>query len=252
MRIGNKGIDLIKSFEGCSLVAYLCPSNVWTIGWGHTGGVYEGQRITQAQADQLFIEDIKKYEPTGNWNQNQFDALTSFSYNCGVGAMQSVIDSGDITGEMALYINGSNGVLQGLVRRRKAEIELFNTPIEKPNLLKYQGHIQEIGWQETKFNDEICGTTGQSLRLEALSITYPNILFRCHIENLGWTNQRASGEMIGTIGNSLRIEAIEILSSELAFSVHIEGIGWTDYKTNAVQGTTGQARRIEAIRIKQL
>lgn len=84
MNIGSKGINLIKSYEGCRLEAYLCPSNVWTIGWGHTKGVYKGQTITQAQADAMFLEDVKiyadavdKYNSRFNFNQNEFDALTS-------------------------------------------------------------------------------------------------------------------------------------------------------------------------------
>lgn len=130
--------------------------------------------------------------------------------------------------------------------------ETIKVKEEEKVKVKYQGHIQNIGWQEVKFSDQVCGTTGQGLRLEALMITYPGILFRAHIENLGWTNYRASSEMIGTIGGSLRIESIEILSDKLAFSVHLEGIGWTDYKTNAVQGTVGESRRIEAIRIREV
>lgn len=62
MRTGEAGLHIIKSFEGCRLTAYKCPAGVWTIGYGHTLGVKEGQRITQAQADGLLVEDIRKYE----------------------------------------------------------------------------------------------------------------------------------------------------------------------------------------------
>ena len=61
MNIGNKGLELIKSFEGCRLTAYRCPANVLTIGWGHTKNVYEGMTITQAQADRLLVEDVQVY-----------------------------------------------------------------------------------------------------------------------------------------------------------------------------------------------
>lgn len=135
MLLGEKGKQLIKSFEGCYLEAYLCPSNVWTIGWGHTNGVYEGMKITQEQADLYFENDISIYEYYVNCynitNQNQFDALVSFTYNCGRGALEDVMSSGDITGTMSLYIRGNNReILQGLVRRRKEEIKLYNEPIE--------------------------------------------------------------------------------------------------------------------------
>lgn len=126
------------------------------------------------------------------------------------------------------------------------------TPIkvQPKSELKYQGHIQNIGWQEVKSNDQICGTIGQSLRLEALTISYPNIKFRGHIQDLGWTEYRNSGEIIGTMGKGLRLEAIEIQASDLLFSVHIQDLGWTEYKSNTTLGTVGQSKRVEAIRIK--
>lgn len=134
MNISEKGKELIKSYEGCQLAAYRCPSNVLTIGWGHTEGVCEGQVITQEVADALFDEDMQRYEEPVrqyNVNQNKFDALTSFCYNCGSGALEDVMTSGDITGTISMYMHGNGGVvLQGLVRRRKEEIELYNTPID--------------------------------------------------------------------------------------------------------------------------
>lgn len=136
MNLGSKGIELIKKYEGCRLEAYKCPSDVWTIGWGHTAGVYEGQIITQEEADRMFLEDVKvysnavdKYNSKFNFTQNQFDALTSFCYNCGQGALDDVMSSGNVTGTMALYVNGGGVKLPGLVRRRNEEIELYNTPV---------------------------------------------------------------------------------------------------------------------------
>ena len=62
MKVSNKGIELMKSFEGCRLTAYLCPAGVWTIGYGHTAGVKKGQTISQNQADAYLASDLKKYE----------------------------------------------------------------------------------------------------------------------------------------------------------------------------------------------
>ena len=62
MKTSDRGIALIKSFEGCRLTAYLCPSGVWTIGYGHTEGVSKGQVITQEQADIFLKSDLEKYE----------------------------------------------------------------------------------------------------------------------------------------------------------------------------------------------
>ena len=62
MKISSKGVSLIKSFEGCRLKAYKCPAGVWTIGYGHTSGVKEGDTITQEQADEYLRNVLAKYE----------------------------------------------------------------------------------------------------------------------------------------------------------------------------------------------
>lgn len=139
MKISQVGIDLIKSFEGCVLTAYLCPSNVWTIGYGHTTGVYQGQTITRVQAEQYLKEDIVKYENYVNntglsLNQNQFDALVSFTYNCGSGNLKKLIANrslSEIADAILLYNKSRGTVLKGLVRRREAERKLFLTPVNQ-------------------------------------------------------------------------------------------------------------------------
>lgn len=144
MNISTDGINLIKQFEGCYLEAYLCPGNVWTIGYGTTepiNGVkpYKGMKITQEQADKLLITNLKKYENAVNtyvkynMNQNMFDALVSFTYNCGISALQKStllqkLNKGDIQGAADEFLrwNKSGGkILNGLVKRRKKERELF-------------------------------------------------------------------------------------------------------------------------------
>lgn len=137
MNISNKGLDLIKSFEGCRLSSYKCPSNKWTIGWGRTSGVYEGMVISQAQADQFLFEDVqrfvnavKQYQSRFNFNQNEYDALVSFTYNCGEGSLAAVMSccntKKEIAEECKLYNKSSDGqVLAGLVRRREEEYKLF-------------------------------------------------------------------------------------------------------------------------------
>lgn len=136
MNIGNKGLELIKSFEGCHLTAYRCPANVLTIGWGRTSGVYEGMVISQAQADQFLFEDVQRfvnavnqYQARFNFNQNEFDALVSFTYNCGAGSLANVMSccntKQEIAEECKLYNKGGGVVLAGLVRRRNEEYKLF-------------------------------------------------------------------------------------------------------------------------------
>ena len=136
MNIGNKGLELIKSFEGCRLSSYKCPAGVWTIGYGHTQGVYEGMVITQEQADNMLREDVKhyadavdRYNSRFNFNEAEFDSLTSFTYNCGVGSLQAVMSccntKQEIAEECKLYNKGGGVVLAGLVRRREEEYKLF-------------------------------------------------------------------------------------------------------------------------------
>ena len=142
MKTSSKGVSLIKSFEGCRLNAYKCPAGVWTIGYGHTAGVKEGDIITQEQADEYLRNDLAKYEKAVlnydsiyHFNQNQFDALVSFTYNCGASNLKNLTQNGkrtlaQISGKILLYNKAGGVVLRGLQRRRAAEKELFDTLIE--------------------------------------------------------------------------------------------------------------------------
>ena len=134
MKASKNAIDLIKKFEGCALVAYKCPAGVWTIGYGHTAGVKEGDKITQNQADAWLINDIKVFENHVNsivkvsLNQNQFDALVSFCYNCGAANLRKLTKNRttpEIAAAIPLYNKAGGKTLQGLIKRRCAEHELF-------------------------------------------------------------------------------------------------------------------------------
>lgn len=144
MKTGKKGIELIKQFEGCKLTAYKCPAGVWTIGYGTTGKVdgkpiCKGIKITKSKAESLLKEDLATFEKSvSNYvkvsiNQNQFDALVSFAYNVGAGALKGStllkkLNKKDYKGaaEEFLRWNKAGGkVLAGLTRRREAERKLF-------------------------------------------------------------------------------------------------------------------------------
>lgn len=138
-QISQKGIDMIAGFEGCRLTAYKCPAGVWTIGYGHTQGVHQGQTITEEQAKKMLAEDLRQYSKCVNdlinnktiafsVNQNQFDALTSFCYNCGSGSLRHLVkgrDAAAVAEHMTAYNKVNGAVLPGLDRRRKAEKKLF-------------------------------------------------------------------------------------------------------------------------------
>jgi lysozyme len=142
MKTSEKGINLIKNFEGLRLKAYYCPAGVLTIGYGHTGGVEFNQVITKEQAENLLKQDLKVFETAVNafvktqLTQNQFDSLVSFVYNIGVNAFQKstllkIINTGtfklkDVEIQLMRWVRDGEGrILQGLVNRRKKEFELF-------------------------------------------------------------------------------------------------------------------------------
>ena len=139
MQISKAGLDLIKQFEGLYLQAYRCPAGVPTIGYGHTAGVAMGQTITQQQADDYLRRDVRMFERAVErlvkvpLTQGQFDALVSFAFNLGEGALAQstllrLLNAGDYAGAAAQFDrwNKAGGrVLPGLVRRRAAERALF-------------------------------------------------------------------------------------------------------------------------------
>lgn len=124
----------------------------------------------------------------------------------------------------------------------------------------YSTHVQNIGWQSWKSNGETAGTSGKSLRLEAIKIqtnstVKTNIKYQVHIQDIGWQSWKSNGEIAGTSGRNLRLEAIKIrLESSndytIRYRVHIQNIGWQDWKTGGeIAGTSGQSLRLEAIEI---
>lgn len=144
MRINKDGLSIIKQCEGCRLKAYLCPSLIPTIGYGHTTGVKLGDIITQADADRFLLQDIKRFEQAVAAlvkvpiNTNQFSALVSFTFNVGVGAFKSstllkklnLRDYKGCSNEFDRWVYGSNKKpLEGLKKRRKLERELFNKSV---------------------------------------------------------------------------------------------------------------------------
>lgn len=144
MKIGSKGIALIKKWESCRLTAYLCPANKWTIGWGNTfyedgSKVKEGDKITQQRADTLFTNLVTKFEVivTKNVkvpiNQNQFDALISHTWNTGGSdTLFELVNrkAGDAYIRdwfETKYITANKKLFNGLVNRRKEEANLYFT-----------------------------------------------------------------------------------------------------------------------------
>ena len=140
-RISEEGLSLIKKFEGCRLEAYKCSGGVWTIGYGHTENVNEGDTITQEKADKLLKSDIESFEVYVNYSvmveldQGQFDALVAWTFNLGPGnlresTMLKKLNKADYTSvpnEMKRWNKAGGKTLDGLIRRRNAEALLFQS-----------------------------------------------------------------------------------------------------------------------------
>jgi lysozyme len=157
VKTGEQGIKLIKHFEGCHYNPYLCPANLWTIGYGHV--LYpeqarlkmdkrkqwelmphDNRKWSQEEVDDLLRKDLLRFEnglrrllPSVPLTQNQFDALVSFSFNLGLGTLQrSTVRSALLRGDeeraidvLLMYRRAGGKILRGLERRRAAEAALF-------------------------------------------------------------------------------------------------------------------------------
>ena len=146
MKTSKRGIEFIASFEGFVDHPYRDTGGVWTIGYGHTGpGVSSMGRITRARALELLARDVAAAEAAVNalpvvLNQNQFDATVSAAFNCGAGVLAADRSLGgalrrrDLSGvraALALYTRDARGnTLAGLVRRRRAEADVFEKPVD--------------------------------------------------------------------------------------------------------------------------
>ena len=145
MHINERGIEMVKSFEGLALKPYLCPANVWTVGYGATVGRDGGpvdpdmEPISEDEAEALLLRDLESSE---GWvsrliktalTENQYSALTSFTFNVGCGALQRStlrmkLNRSEYQGaadEFPKWKFANKRILAGLVRRRAAERKLF-------------------------------------------------------------------------------------------------------------------------------
>lgn len=144
MHTSDEGFELIKKFEGCELEAYQCAAGVWTIGYGHTKDIQEGDKWTEEKAEFMLWRELEdEYEHyinalvTAPMNQCQFDALVSWVYNLGPANLKAStllkkLNAGDyenVPSQIKRWnkatVNGERKVLPGLARRREAEALMF-------------------------------------------------------------------------------------------------------------------------------
>ena len=136
-KINKSGLNLIKKYEGFRLTSYICPAGVLTIGYGHTGkDVKPNQKISNKKAINLLKKDLARFERhvqsynyIYEWTDNEFSALVSFAFN--IGNIDQLTAYGtrtrsQIRTAMLKYVKANGKTLPGLVKRRKAELKLFN------------------------------------------------------------------------------------------------------------------------------
>ena len=139
MQTSAEGITLIKKFEGLELDSYQCSADVWTVGYGHTRGVAEGDSCSEEEAESVLVDDLKEFEAYVNEAvdvelvQNQFDALVAWTFNLGptnlrTSTLLKKLNAGEYSAapsEIKRWNRAGGQVLDGLIRRREAEALLF-------------------------------------------------------------------------------------------------------------------------------
>ena len=193
MKCNQKGIELIKKFEGCHLKAYKCPAGILTIGYGHTKQVTENMEITEEVAEDLLIKDVEKWEKyveeymkDYKLNINQFSALVSFCFNLGSKLNQLTANKTRsievIADKMLLYckakVDGKMTTLKGLQNRRIAERELFMKVAYTQPVIQT---VQQYTHEEDKSFDYITTTachirSGAGISTPSVGIVNANVL----------------------------------------------------------------------------
>lgn len=138
----------------------------------------------------------------------------------------------------------------------------------QPLVIKYQAHVQSIGWQPEKKNGQLAGTTGRSKRVEAIKINVIDaenkaiegygIEYQTHVQSIGWQDWVADGQMSGTMGLGKRTEALRVRLTGIAaekydvyYRVHIQSYGWLGWASNgAPAGSREYGKRIEAVELR--
>lgn len=227
LKISDNGLNLIKKFEGCRLTAYRDAVGVWTIGYGHTKGVYSGQTISMTQATEYLRQDCANAEKNVNsfnskyhWTQNEFDALVSFAFN--IGSINQLTANGkrsktEISNKFTQYSKAGGRTLKGLLTRRKAEKALFdkNSSSNKTNgnsIIKLgQQHANNFA-QCTLVVDGVRGTNTKKAAVKVVQRAL-NLDYKAGIKEDGvWGN-----------------------ATDMAFGNHYVKVGETQYLVTALE-----------------
>lgn len=209
--------------------------------------VLDGEKAKNTDQTIQEINKKERYEEISNSSEDNLEENIEFDKNINIESSINIDSTNKGENENSQSISSENS----------------RSLISGGNIVGYQAHVSNIGWQEWVSNGLTAGTTGKSLPIEALNIKLEgleegvSLNYRSHISQIGWQEWVSNGAMTGTTGKALAMEAIEIkfegnnTSHDIMYRVHIRDIGWQEWKSNGeLAGTTGKAKPIEAIEIK--
>lgn len=235
-----------------------------TYGWGEVNAYNAVLGVTRGvdNAKRSQVENERKAAEKAEQDKINTSAANCLSYSSHVQNVgwQSYVKNGATSGTSGRALR-----LEGI------KIKLTNAPYS--GSIEYRTHIQNIGWQAWKSNDALSGTSGRSLRLEAIQVrltgdmaNHYDVWYHVHAQDIGWMGWTKNGEASGTAGYGRRLEAIQILirpkgsaapgstagpfTFPISYQTHVQNVGWQGLVSNgAMSGTTGQALRLEGIKI---
>lgn len=235
---------------------------------GYKGGLYCNLSWYNAYFDQSYWADkhlwIARYDATdcgtgdaGIWQYSQEGSCPGVDGNCDMNEA-FVEEWTDLENFPTVVVDNPPAPQKVLIKDPIAD----KIDADKGNFrVKYQVHVQYRGWMDVCHDGDIAGTTGQSLRLEALAVEplIPNIGIEVngHVQNIGWQGWRMRHYASGTSGGDLRLEAAQMRLNgvdadkyDIYYRMHIQSIGWLDWSKNGeIAGSTGCSLRCEAIQV---
>ncbi len=254
LRLESIEVELESDLEGI----LWGQAHVENIGWQRLQGASsDGATIKLGTEGQALRMEAVRFSLSGDLSRYYDITYRVHVENLG---WQSWVLGGDIA-----------GTLRQALRLEAIEMKLVekdpsagDSASDGAPALVYAAHVENLGWQPQQLSGETAGTTGQSLRVEALRVWLDDasytgdVEYELHVENVGWQGSVKNGAVAGTTGEGLRAEALRILLSgdiaavyDIAYRAHVQDIGWQPWAVNGgIAGTTGRALRVEAIQIK--
>lgn len=258
-------------------------SGIGWLGWTKNGQIAGVTGDISKNIEAIEIRLVVKGFGISDSTDNSYINISTTSYSPVI-ALSLTSHLSDIGWQSNVTDTMVSGTTEQSRRMEAIKISLINNTGVQGGIA-YSGYLSDMGWQSFKSNNEISGTTGQSRRIEAIRIALTgelsnsyDVWYRGYVQGIGWMGWTLNGKSAGSMGASRQLEAIEtrvILknteapqismslynpqnlelpdSYSLSYSTHLSNIGWTSgIKQNAIGGTTGQTRPMEAIKIDSI